>query len=53
MAEKINKILNKLIADMKFALDNLLDIAEAFYPKYSSDDKIAEILDIYKKYIGD
>lgn len=36
--------------DLKYCLDKLLDIAEECYPKYSSCDTIAEILDIYKKH---
>jgi len=38
--------------DMKYCLDRLLNIAEVYYSKYSSDDTIAEILDIYKIYFG-
>ena len=36
--------------DLEYAIDQLLSIAEEFYPKYHSSDTIAEILDIYKKY---
>lgn len=38
--------------DMKYCLDRLLNIAECYYTKYSQDDTIAEILDIYTIYFG-
>lgn len=38
--------------DMKYCIDKLLNIAELHYQKYSNDDTIAEILDIYTIYFG-
>jgi len=42
-------VLNAII----YAFNELLDIAENYYPKYSSDNKIAEIQDIYKNLTGE
>ena len=35
--------------ELWWALNILLDMAEEFYPKYYSDDRIAEINDILKR----
>ncbi len=47
---------NKLRIDadeLQSVLDILLDIAEEHYPKYSSSNDIATVLDFYKKYIDE
>ena len=36
--------------ELKWVINTLWDIAEAFYPNYYSSDDIAKVDDIYKKY---